>query len=180
MMRQLSLLVLLVCAASCKSGGTSSQPATPAPQPAPQQTPPPQTAAPASAPGAGNAAAAAPVDTNPERNPTVIAQLRAIAGRENEPAGQVFKNIQTLKTMPAGTFIRTMGSFARATGGRCSTCHVAGDWPAETKPQKQVARQMIQLVDQINTRLKSIQGLRGPDPHVGCFTCHRGVAQPAP
>src|SRR6478672_2376381 len=87
MMRQLSLLVVLVSAVSCQSGGTSSQPATPAPQPAPQQTPPPQTTPPAGAPA--GAAAAAPADTNPERNPTVQAQLRAIAGRENEPAGQV-------------------------------------------------------------------------------------------
>jgi hypothetical protein len=179
MMRQLSLLVVLVSAVSCQSGGTSSQPATPAPQPAPQQTPPPQTAPPTGAAGAAGVAAA-PVDTNPERNPTVQAQLRAIAGRENEPAGQVFKNIQVLKTVPAGTFIRMMGGFARATGGRCSTCHVAGDWPAETKPQKQVARQMVQLVEQVNTRLKSIQGLQGPDPHVGCYTCHRGMAKPAP
>src|SRR5262245_58336656 len=106
MIRKLSLLAVVLCGASCRS--SSPPPAgAPAPvtQPATQQQPPA-----ASAPaGAASAAAAAPVDTNPERNPTVQAQLRGIAGREQEPAGQVFKNIQVLKSMPAGQFIRMMG-----------------------------------------------------------------------
>jgi hypothetical protein len=181
MMRKLSLFALVLCAASCKSGGTppAPQPITqPAARPAAPPTAPPQT----SAPGAGNAATApaAPVDTNPALNGQVQNQLRAIAGRENEPATAVFKNVQVLKSLTAGQFLRMMGSFTRATGGRCSTCHVAGDWPNETKPQKQVARQMVEMVEVVNTRIKGIQGIRGQDARVGCFTCHRGLAQPAP
>ena len=105
--------------------------------------------------------------------------LGTIAGREQEPAGQVFKNVQVLKTELAGDFVRRMGGFARALGGRCTRCHVAGDWQADTKQEKAVARGMIELVNVINARLPEIQGVRA-NTKIGCNTCHRGQGRPAP
>jgi hypothetical protein len=104
--------------------------------------------------------------------------MTTIAGREQEPAGQVFKNVQALKTEPAGDFLRRMAGFARALGGRCSTCHVANDWPNDTKKEKLVAREMIDLVNTANARLQRIQGLPSQNPRIGCNTCHRGSAKP--
>ncbi|MDE3216059.1 MAG: hypothetical protein KGO03_06655, partial [Gemmatimonadota bacterium] len=34
--------------------------------------------------------------------------LKSIVGRENDPAGQVFKNVKLLKNMPAGEFVKQM------------------------------------------------------------------------
>ena len=34
--------------------------------------------------------------------------MRVIAGRENEPAGTVFKNVKLLKQMPAGEFLKNI------------------------------------------------------------------------
>jgi hypothetical protein len=105
--------------------------------------------------------------------------LGTIAGRENEPAGQVFKNVQVLKTEPAGDFVRRMGGFARALGGRCSRCHVTGDWAADTRAEKATARGMIELVNTTNANLQKIQGVRS-NTRIGCNTCHRGQGRPAP
>jgi hypothetical protein len=120
-----------------------------------------------------------PADTNPENNPLVKNLLGTIAGRENEPAGQVFKNVQILKTEPAGDFVRRMGGFARALGGRCSRCHVTGDWAADTRQEKATARGMIELVNATNARLVQIPGVRS-NTKIGCNTCHRGQGRPAP
>src|SRR4051794_36449068 len=53
-------------------------------------------------------------------------QLELIAGREREPAGNVFKNIQLplFKNTPAGVLIDIMnGGYSRALGVSCTHCH---------------------------------------------------------
>src|SRR5688500_3738259 len=76
------------------------------------------------------------------------AKLREqIKGREKEPAGNVFKNIQTLKQIPAGNFLAIMEvGFSRSLGTDCTHCHTPEKWEAETKPQKQIAREMWTMV----------------------------------
>jgi hypothetical protein len=53
-----------------------------------------------------------------------LADLRkTIAGQENKPAGEVFKNIQMLKAMPAGRLLRVMEmGYARSLGVNCTHC----------------------------------------------------------
>jgi photosynthetic reaction center cytochrome c subunit len=106
---------------------------------------------------------------------------KAIAGQENKPAEEVFKNIQMLKGMPAGRLLRVMElGYARSLGVNCTHCHVAGAWEKEDKPTKQIAREMNAMVGVINNdQLKKIKNLKSPNPIVNCTTCHRGQTKPA-
>jgi len=106
---------------------------------------------------------------------------KTIAGQENKPAEEVFKNIQMLKGMPAGRLLRVMEmGYARSLGVNCTHCHVADAWDKEDKPTKQITREMNAMVAVINNdQLKKIKNLKGPNSIVNCTTCHRGQTKPA-
>lgn len=111
-----------------------------------------------------------------------LAQLRsAISGKENQPAEQVFKNIQILKGIPAGRVLAVMQvGYSKSLGVDCTHCHVPGQWEKEDKPTKQITRDMSEMAKAINTRhLKEIKNLKSPNPVVNCTTCHRGQVKPA-
>lgn len=121
-------------------------------------------------------------DEKPFDQAQALADLRKrIAGQENKPAAEVFKNIQMLKAMPAGRLLRVMElGFARSLGVNCTHCHVAGEWEKEDKPTKQIARDMSAMVAAItNDHLKKIKNLKSPEPVINCTTCHRGQTKPA-
>ena len=106
---------------------------------------------------------------------------KVIAGQENKPAEEVFKNIQMLKGMPAGRLLRVMEmGYARSLGVNCTHCHVADAWEKEDKPTKQITREMNAMVGVINNeQLKKIKNLKGPNSIINCTTCHRGQTKPA-
>jgi len=111
-----------------------------------------------------------------------IAKLKEqIKGKEKEPAGTVFKNIQTpmLKERPAAQLLAVMEfGYARSLGVNCTHCHVADKWESEEKPQKQIARDMSAMVAKLNGEtLKGIKNI-GASPTVNCTTCHRGEVKP--
>jgi|ERR1043166_265894 hypothetical protein len=111
-----------------------------------------------------------------------LADLRkAIAGQEQKPAGEVFKNIQMLKALPAGRLLRVMElGYAKSLGVNCTHCHVAGEWEKEDKPTKQITRDMSAMVTNINKeQLPKIKNLKSAEPIVNCTTCHRGQTKPA-
>ncbi len=86
------------------------------------------------------------------------------------PQQGVHKN---LKVLPQDTDIRaTMGAFRTALGQQCTFCHVQGDFASDANPKKEIARHMIQMVNDINAKF--------PDGkvHVSCYTCHRGANIP--
>ena len=69
-------------------------------------------------------------------------------------------------------FYRTkMATFTAALGVMCDYCHEM-DRSVDSKPQKEMARMMISMVKDINSKF--------PDgkEHVACFTCHRGAEKP--
>jgi hypothetical protein len=107
--------------------------------------------------------------------------MKKIAGQENKPAEQVFKNIQTFKGLPASRLLRIMNlGWSKALGVDCSHCHVVGEWEKEDKPEKQIAREMSKMTGVINNDfIKTIKNLKGPNPTVNCTTCHRGQVKPA-
>jgi hypothetical protein len=113
-----------------------------------------------------------------------LADLRkTIAGQENKPASEVFKNIQMqmFKGMPAGRLLTVMElGYAKSLGVNCTHCHVAGEWEKEDKPTKQITRDMAAMVVTINNdQLKKIKNLKSPEPTINCTTCHRGATKPA-
>ena len=111
-----------------------------------------------------------------------IARLKEqIKGKEKEPAEKVFKNIQTLKGVPAGRVLAIMEmGYARSLGVTCTHCHTPEKWEAEDKPTKQIAREMSAMVKTINADLlKNIKNLKSETPTVNCTTCHRGQIKPA-
>lgn len=148
---------------------------TQAPAPAsPAPAPPPPAASPA-------AAVAAPTDSLvKDRTDKVNEVLASIAGKEQLPAEQVYKNIKLFKGMPAGRVLNIMNrGFSNSLGVSCSHCHIVGEYDREDKPTKQIARDMFAMVNTINgTLLKDIKNLKSPNPTVNCGTCHNGRARP--
>jgi hypothetical protein len=117
-----------------------------------------------------------------QANDEVVKGLRAaIAGRENEPAGQVFKNVQYLKNTPAGTFLGIMnGGYAKALGVGCTYCHDDTDFSSDQKRPKLAAREMQTIHRSINDQLRAMKNVT-EDPNnraISCITCHRGEAKP--
>jgi hypothetical protein len=106
--------------------------------------------------------------------------LRSIAGRENQPAESVFKNIKIFKGVPAGRLVNIMNmGFGRSLGVSCGFCHVPGKWDLDEKEQKNTARLMFAMVQTINRDyLSKVPNDSGPPPTASCFTCHRGNPRP--
>src|SRR5918993_1648589 len=98
----------------------------------------------AAQPAAGARTQAPTQEAKPFDQEAALAELRKrIAGQENKPAEEVFKNIRLLKGVPAGRLLRVMEmGYARSLGVNCTHCHVAGEWEKEDKPTKQIAREM--------------------------------------
>ena len=104
---------------------------------------------------------------------------KQIAGRENDPAEAVFKNIQVLKGVPAGRIPLLMEKgFSDSLGVNCTFCHNPADWAADPNHHKPISRQMWTMTQEINKRLlPAITELK--NPQVNCTTCHRGQKKPA-
>ncbi|MBX7172426.1 MAG: c-type cytochrome [Pyrinomonadaceae bacterium] len=110
-----------------------------------------------------------------------LAKLReSIKGKEKEPAETVFKNIQTFKGRPAAQLLAIMElGYSRSLGVTCTHCHTPEDWSSESKNQKQVARDMAAMTQNINTQLlKNIKNIN-EKAVINCTTCHRGQVTPA-
>ncbi|HEY3133663.1 MAG TPA: c-type cytochrome [Gemmatimonadaceae bacterium] len=115
------------------------------------------------------------------RDSAAATVLRSIAGRENQPADSVFKNIKIFKGIPAGRLVNIMNmGFGRSLGVSCGFCHVPGKWDLDDKEEKNTARLMFAMVQTINrdyiSKVPVDSG--GPRPVVNCFTCHRGNPRP--
>jgi hypothetical protein len=93
------------------------------------------------------------------------------APKKGGGGGMPHKN---LKVLPDGPTIGpTMRSYTVALGQNCQFCHVQGDFSKDDNPKKDVARNMIKMVNDINAKFPDGQ------VHVSCWTCHGGKNQPA-
>ena len=149
------------------------------------------TSAPATSPT--TAAAGSPAGARPPQrarvrlSPDSLSKLRSIrvreimatiAGRENEPAGKVFKNVKLTWDMPAGQFIAMMDTtFGRSLGWNCTNCHVITDYASDSKHDKEYARTMITMTKVINAEHMPKINPKDP-PKATCMSCHRGVNIP--
>ncbi|MEP6962039.1 MAG: photosynthetic reaction center cytochrome c subunit family protein [Acidobacteriota bacterium] len=102
----------------------------------------------------------------------------ALVGQDGAPKGKAPKAPpKNLKVLPAdNNLIPAMQGFVAALGladkGGCNFCHEM-DRSLDTKPEKVMAREMIQMVMDINAR-----PVFKTKPAVTCFTCHRGSEHP--
>ena len=117
-----------------------------------------------------------------ETNDAYVEQIKKqIAGHEQEPAEQVFKNIQWLKGVPAGRLLLIMNlGYSRALGVTCDHCHVDSDFSKDDKRPKRAAREMAAMHRSINDQLSKMENLEpSPKGHfINCTTCHRGAIDP--
>ena len=157
----------------------AAQTPSPSPQPvAPAAGGPPAGGPPAGPPGAGPGAPASPPAWAAENEQYVAEVQKAIAGKEDKPAKEVFKNVQMLGDVPAARLLRTMQGFARSLGVACTKCHVAGEWDSDQKDDKGVTRDMMKMTRAINDDyVKKIAAIQDDHPNVGCAMCHRGQAK---
>lgn len=116
-----------------------------------------------------------------DRERHVQAVRAAIAGREELPSREVFRNVKMMGDVPAGRLLSIMDmGYSSSLGVSCDHCHVVDQWDSEEKPTKQVTRDMAAMASRINRELlPAIAGLRSGRPTVNCTTCHRGEAKPA-
>jgi hypothetical protein len=92
--------------------------------------------------------------------------------KPEQTAGERFKNVQIFKQLPASQFIDAMRYFTMALGVECDHCHMQGDFSADTKPPKLMARKMIEMNEHVNEMTFNGKMV------VHCYTCHRGQVEP--
>src|SRR5262245_50902802 len=109
----------------------------------------------------------------------VSAQGQAQAPTAGKKAGEYFKNVttSTLKELSVDDFLSSMGVISGALGFDCADCHPGAgtdqvDFATDSNPAKRRARQMIEMVANINrTNFAGVQ-------RVTCFTCHHAREVP--
>jgi photosynthetic reaction center cytochrome c subunit len=98
-------------------------------------------------------------------------------------AGQTYQNVQVLRNVSAERFNHLMAQMnqwvvpanAPAEQAGCNYCHNPANMASDEKYTKVVARRMLQMTQNINSRWSSHVKQTG----VTCYTCHRGNAVPA-
>jgi hypothetical protein len=168
---------IIIVAYACATAPSTTNPAPTQQQPVAQQMP----GGPGGRPPLTDSARRVRDSLNSARRDSASAMiLRSIAGRENQPAESVFKNIKILKGVPAGRLVAIMNmGFGRSLGVSCGFCHVPGKWDLDDKEEKGTARLMFAMVGTINRDyMAKVPNDRGAPPVVNCFTCHRGNPQP--
>jgi hypothetical protein len=178
--RPIALISTLAVALVASSCSHSTQAATAAAPSAPAQTPGQTTARPRPRRVPLSRDSVAHLRANYVR--TVMAQ---IAGRENEPATRVFKNVQVLKDLTAGELVHKMDAeYGAGLSYNCSNCHravngVVEDWSSDTLRTKKRARFMQTMVNVVNKEQLPREYPHDP-PQISCGTCHRGYNEPPP
>ena len=112
---------------------------------------------------------------------TVPAAQPAAPG-EGPTAGQIYQNVKVLDDLSAAEFARVMLAITDwvvpkdlpPEQGACNYCH-GSNLADDSKYQKVVARQMLQMTRDINSKWQTHVASTG----VTCYTCHRGNAVPA-
>jgi hypothetical protein len=118
----------------------------------------------------------------------VVVAGTASASAVTQPAaaGSNRPNLHVLQSLPESQLFPLMNLISGSLGVRCDFCHVqvtpdlaktpsnvgGWAWDRDDKPQKRKAREMMQMVVELNTgRFKG-------ESRITCFTCHRRSTQP--
>jgi tetratricopeptide (TPR) repeat protein len=123
------------------------------------------------------------------RHGVAVALLLVAGAAFAQPAQEAPKNLQVLpKDWTRPQVIQVMQNFSAALGVGCDYCHAetagapAGtplDFESDDKHEKELARAMMHITQDLNARLPMDFGVPASDlTRVGCITCHRGVPEP--
>lgn len=102
-----------------------------------------------------------------------LASAQGTPAADTRTAEQVYKNIKVMQGTPANELNQSMHLMKGAVGLDCVYCHIERQWDNDSKPPKEVARMMIVMMNDINTRQF------GGRQVVTCNTCHNGRPIPA-
>lgn len=139
----------------------------------------------AAAPGAPAAPAAqrrqpvSPMKQDTVRKQAIAELMATLQGRENEPAGAVFKNVKLHKSMPVREFLTLMDEqYGRGLGFTCTNCHMDNkDYASDERKNKVISRQMERMQRDIDTKyIAKVKELDDPRPKTTCVMCHGGTA----
>jgi len=118
----------------------------------------------------------------------VSAQAPQEPGRGGGAPQPPLQNLQVFpKDIARPQLLQAMQAFSAALGVTCNHCHVfngpgdpMNDFVGDTKPTKNIARAMMQMVRAINPTVQKAVPGKATDQvaAVGCATCHRGAAIP--
>jgi cytochrome c peroxidase len=104
----------------------------------------------------------------------------SIKGKEEMPADSVFKDIQIMKSVPAGRLVMIMDKgFSKALGVSCEHCHNTENFASNEKNEKQITRKMMEMSGQIREMISNIKEIESKEATINCTTCHRGEIVPA-
>ena len=80
---------------------------------------------------------------------------------------------------PPANIMPLMQEIVQALGVQCEYCHSAPRGSGLPEPKKDIARQMIAMTRDLNTRVQTATGKPAAESvQVKCVTCHRGVPIP--
>jgi hypothetical protein len=110
-------------------------------------------------------------------------------GRQGGAAPAPLKNVKVFKKgSTMADVLPTMRAFEGALGVECGYCHVwygngnaNNDFASDLKPQKDIARAMVRMVNLANEQIEAgvtQTGARTDVQKVTCATCHRGKPIP--
>jgi photosynthetic reaction center cytochrome c subunit len=111
---------------------------------------------------------------------TVLFVLLPLCAQDAPPqkkggGGGAPKNLQVLTPQDLqGGIMRTyVAALGVGQSGGCNFCHVQ-DRSSDENPKKAIARKMITMVKDINSKFPAAEG----KVYVTCYTCHRGKTEP--
>ena len=97
----------------------------------------------------------------------------------------LFKNLKILpQNISKEDLDKVMHGFNNALGVKCNFCHAFTDgkmnFPSDEKPEKDIARYMLNMTKEINGKYFNSENSTMPDTIsvVKCVTCHRGNPHP--
>jgi Photosynthetic reaction centre cytochrome C subunit len=100
--------------------------------------------------------------------------------------GRAPQKPRNLKVLPEDADLRTiMRQYTGALGVECEFCHTAADpvthradRASDANPEKDKARLMIQMTDDLNKKYLTLIPDRHDNDAISCGTCHRGEKHP--
>lgn len=108
----------------------------------------------------------------------VMALAAAGAALPAQDLPDEFVNLQVLDPDISKEELKaTMKGFTNGLGVKCTFCHTLDEYDKDDNEHKQMARDMIRLVDMLRENLHTYFPEETKEDKITCWTCHRGEAE---